>query len=57
LGKVPEEHPTEGISLSLEQGGAEFDEEAGGRVMLREAYISGTGTRLRMPARTFKGPE
>jgi hypothetical protein len=33
LGKVPEERQTEGIRLSLESGGGEFDEEAGGRVM------------------------
>ena len=33
LGKVPEERQTEGIRLSLEPGGGEFEEEAGGRVM------------------------
>jgi hypothetical protein len=33
LGKVPSEHPVEGIRLSFEKGGAEFDEEISGRAM------------------------
>jgi hypothetical protein len=33
LGKVPDEHPTEGIRLAFEGGGAEFDEEVSGRVL------------------------
>jgi len=33
LGKVPEERQAEGIRLSLEPGGGEFEEEVGGRVM------------------------
>jgi hypothetical protein len=33
LGKVPDEHPTEGIRLAFEGGGAEFDQEVGGRTM------------------------
>ena len=33
LGKVPDEHPTEGIRLVFERGGAEFDEEISGRVL------------------------
>ena len=33
LGKVPPEHPTEGIRLALERGGTEFDEEISGRVL------------------------
>jgi hypothetical protein len=33
LGKVPDEHPVEGIRLSFEEGGAEFDEEISGRAM------------------------
>ena len=33
LGKVPAEHPTEGIRLAFEGGGAEFDEEVSGRAM------------------------
>jgi hypothetical protein len=32
LGKVPPEHPTEGIKLAFE-GGGEFDEEVSGRTM------------------------
>ncbi len=33
LGKVPDEHPTEGIRLVLEGGGVEFNEEISGRVL------------------------
>jgi len=33
LGKVPEEHPAEGIRLAFEGGGVEFGEEASGRTM------------------------
>jgi hypothetical protein len=33
IGKVPDEHPTEGIRLAFEGGGAEFDEEISGRVL------------------------
>jgi hypothetical protein len=33
LGKVPEEHPTEGIRLAFEGGGGEFDQEISGRTM------------------------
>jgi hypothetical protein len=33
LGKVPEERQTEGIRLSLEPGGGEFDQEISGRTM------------------------
>jgi hypothetical protein len=33
LGKVPDEHPTEGISLAFVRGGVEFDEEVSGRTM------------------------
>ncbi len=33
LGKVPDEHPTEGIRLTFEGGGAEFDEEISGRAL------------------------
>ena len=33
LGKVPDEHPTDGIRLALEKGGGEFDEEVSGRTM------------------------
>ena len=33
LGKVPDEHPTEGIRLALEGGGVEFDEEISGRAL------------------------
>jgi hypothetical protein len=34
LGKVPDEHPTEGIRLAFEGRGAEFDEEVSGRTLL-----------------------
>jgi hypothetical protein len=33
LGKVPSEHPVEGIRLAFEKGGVEFDEEIGGRAL------------------------
>jgi len=33
LGKVPDEHPTEGIRLAFEGGGGEFDQEISGRTM------------------------
>jgi hypothetical protein len=33
LGKVPDEHPTEGIRLGFQGHGAEFDEEISGRVL------------------------
>jgi hypothetical protein len=33
LGKVPDEHPTEGIRLSFEGRGAEFDQEVSGRAL------------------------
>ena len=33
LGKVPDEHPTEGIRLAFEGHGAEFDEEISGRAL------------------------
>ena len=33
LGKVPPEHPVEGIRLAFEGGGAEFDEEVSGRTL------------------------
>ena len=33
IGKVPDEHPTEGIRLALEGGGVEFDEEISGRAL------------------------
>ena len=33
LGKVPDEHPTEGVRLAFERGDVEFDEEVSGRVL------------------------
>jgi hypothetical protein len=33
LGKVPDEHPTEGIRLAFEGGGVEFNEEVSGRAL------------------------
>jgi hypothetical protein len=40
LGKVPDEHPTEGIRLALGGGGAEFDEEVSGRALF---LLTGAG--------------
>jgi hypothetical protein len=33
LGKVPEERQTDGIKLTFERGGGEFDQEISGRTM------------------------
>ena len=33
LGKVPDEHPTEGIRLAFERGGTEYAEEVSGRAL------------------------
>lgn len=33
LGKVPAEHPTEGVRLAFGRGGVEYDEEVSGRAM------------------------
>ncbi len=33
LGKVPDEHPTDGIRLAFEGGGVDFDEEISGRAL------------------------
>ncbi|MGD0130327.1 MAG: hypothetical protein ABSF46_33850 [Terriglobia bacterium] len=33
LGKVPVEHPTEGVRLAFERGGTEYDDEVSGRVL------------------------
>jgi len=33
LGRVSDEHPTEGIRLAFERGGVEFDEEVSGRAL------------------------
>jgi hypothetical protein len=33
LGKVPDEHPTDGIRLTFEGGGGQFDQEISGRTM------------------------
>jgi hypothetical protein len=33
IGKVPPEHPVEGIRLAFERGGVEFDEEVSGRTL------------------------
>ncbi len=33
IGKVPDEHPTEGVRLAFEGGGVEFDEEVSGRTL------------------------
>jgi len=33
LGKVPPEHQVEGVRLTFERGGVEFDEEISGRTM------------------------
>ena len=40
LGKVPDDHPTDGIRLAFERGGAEFDEEPSGRTLLTRTRAS-----------------
>jgi hypothetical protein len=42
LGKVPTERSVEGIRLTYEKGGAEFDEEIGGRTMFFLTKSAGT---------------
>jgi hypothetical protein len=49
LGKVPPEHPTEGIKLAFEGGGAEFNEEVSGRTMF-VLTRPGAGTAPKTPA-------
>jgi hypothetical protein len=49
LGKVPPEHPTEGIKLAFEGGGAEFNEEVSGRTMF-VLTRPGTGMAPKAPA-------
>jgi hypothetical protein len=48
LGKVPDEHPTEGIRLALERGGTDFDEEVSGRVLFLLARL-GAGAAANAP--------
>jgi hypothetical protein len=40
LGKVPDEHSTDGIRLAFEGGGAAFDEEVSGRTMFVLARLA-----------------
>ena len=47
LGKVPDEHPTEGIRLAFE-GGAEFDQEISGRALFL-LTMPGTSPAARTP--------
>ena len=42
LGKVPDERPTEGIRLSFERGGGEFDQEISGRTMFVLTRLGGS---------------
>jgi hypothetical protein len=49
LGKVPDEHPTEGIRLAFERGGAEFDEEISGRALFLLTK-PGAGVAAKAPA-------
>jgi hypothetical protein len=49
LGKVPSEHAVEGIRLSFEKGGAEFDEEISGRAMFLLTRF-GAGATAKSPA-------
>jgi hypothetical protein len=49
LGNVPREHSVEGIRLTLERNGADFSEEAGGRVMFLSTRPEGT-----VPSKTSK---
>jgi len=44
LGKVPDEHPTDGIRLAFEGGGAAFDEEVSGRTMFVSTRLAATPT-------------
>jgi hypothetical protein len=44
LGKVPSEHPVEGISLALEGGSVEYDEEVSGRALFLLARPGATAT-------------
>jgi hypothetical protein len=43
LGKVPDEHPTEGIRLAF-KGGGEFDEEVSGRTMFVLTRLAASAT-------------
>jgi len=49
LGKVPDEHPTEGIRLAFEGGGLEFDEEVSGRTLFLLTR-PGAGAAAKAPA-------
>jgi hypothetical protein len=49
LGKVPEEHPKEGIRLAIERGGTEFDEEVSGRALFLLTR-PGVGATAKAPA-------
>jgi len=49
LGKVPDEHPTEGVRLAFEGGGLEFDEEVSGRTLFLLTR-PGAGAAAKAPA-------
>ncbi len=50
LGKVPDEHPTEGIRLSFEGRGAEFDQEVSGRALfLLNRFAAGAPAKAPAP--------
>jgi len=51
LGKVPDEHPEEGISLSFEKGDAEFEEKVSGRALfLVDRFAAGAPAKGPAPA-------
>jgi hypothetical protein len=49
LGKVPDEHPSEGIRLVFEGGALEFDEEVNGRTLFLLTR-PGAGAAAKAPA-------
>jgi hypothetical protein len=49
LGKVPPEHQVEGVRLTFERGGVEFDEEVSGRALF---LLARPGTSPAARART-----
>jgi hypothetical protein len=44
LGKVPDEHPTDGIRLAFDGGGAQFDQEISGRTMFVSTRLAASPT-------------
>jgi hypothetical protein len=48
LGKVPDEHPRDGIRLAIEGGGSDFDQEVSGRTLF-VLIRSGAGAASKSP--------